>query len=187
MELNIPQLLLGQIPEAIYFSLFMIFTKQLKEKRLAFIVLMIMEYVLLKQFINFNIWFQIAYTGITFVILKVLYKEKSQITDIFTFTIGSIFLIILDLILYFTLGKLPNNYILFAAIDKMALLFMVFLLRNKLPKIQVIYKKLWNRNDSKKKKMKTTTFRSLNVVIFNITFYIINLGMLYCIYQNSFN
>lgn len=187
MEFNIPQLLLGQIPEAIYFSLFMIFTKQLKEKRILFIILMILEYVLLKQFINFNIWFQIAYTGITFVILKMLYKEKAQITDVFTFTIGSIILIILDLILYFTLGKLTNNYILFAVIDKIVLLCVLFLIKNKLPNIQKIYEKLWNRDDRKKKKIKTTTFRSLNIVIFNITFYIINLGMLYCIYQNSIN
>ena len=32
--MKLDQLLLGQIPEAIYFALFMIFTKQLKEKRI---------------------------------------------------------------------------------------------------------------------------------------------------------
>lgn len=187
MEINIPQLLLGQIPEAIYFSLFMIFTKQLKEKRILFIILMILEYVLLKQFINFNIWFQIAYTGITFVILKVLYKEKSQITDIFTFTISSIILISIDLILYFTIGTLTQNYMLFVILDRITLYTILFLLRNKLPKIQGIYKKLWNRNDKVKKKMKSTTFRCLNIVLFNFTFYTINLMMIYCIFRNSFN
>ena len=187
MQINIPEMLFGQIPEAIYFALFMIFTKQLKEKRILFIVLMTIEYLIIQKLIHFDIWLQIIYTAFVFIILKILYKEKAQITDIFTFTISSILLIILDLILYFTIGKLTNNYILFAVIDKIVLLCVLFLIKNKLPKIQTLYKKLWNRNDNTKKKMKTTTFRSLNIVIFNITFYIINLGMIYCIYQNSIN
>ena len=39
MELD--QLLLGQIPEAIYFALFMILVKNIKEKRILFIILML--------------------------------------------------------------------------------------------------------------------------------------------------
>ena len=181
------QLFLGQIPEAIYFALFMIFTKELKEKRILFIVLMILEYILLKQFIHFNIWFQIVYTGITFVILKVLYKEKAQITDIFTFTIASIFVLLVDVPSYFIVHTFTDNFIVYVIIARLTLFCVTILLKNKLPKIQKVYKKLWNRNDSKKKKIKTTTFRSLNVVIFNITFYLLNMAMLYCIYVNSFN
>ena len=44
------ELFLGQIPEAIFFSLFMIYTKRLKEKRILFTVLMTIEYLLLKAF-----------------------------------------------------------------------------------------------------------------------------------------
>ena len=51
------ELLLGQIPEAIYFALFMIFTKELKSKRFLYVALMIAEYLLLKHFIEFSIWF----------------------------------------------------------------------------------------------------------------------------------
>ena len=51
------QLLLGQIPEAIYFALFMMLVKNIKEKRILFIVLMILEYVFLKYFLVYNIWF----------------------------------------------------------------------------------------------------------------------------------
>ena len=180
------QLFLGQIPEAIYFALFMIFTKELKEKRILFIVLMILEYILLKQFIHFNIWFQIIYTFMTFVILKVLYKEKSQIIDIFTFTIASIILMVIDVPLYVIINPIFNNYIIFVIIERIIVFTLLFSLRNKLPKIQNIYKKLWNRNDKEKKKMKSTTFRSLNVVVFNMTFYLINLIILFFIHK-SFN
>ena len=50
----------------------------------------------------------------------------------------------------------------------------VFGLNNKLYNIQKLYKKLWNRNDLVKKKIKTTTFRALNIVIFNVLFVILD-------------
>ena len=176
------ELLLGQIPEAIYFALFMIFTKELKSKRILYIVLMIAEYLLLKHFIEFSIWFQIAYTIIQFIILKILYKEKAQITDIFTFTIASIILILSCGILYFIVWKTINNYIVYVVLNRIFLMLFLVLFHNKLRKIQDLYKLLWNRNDKKKTKMKSTTFRALNVVMFNVIFYIINLGMIFTLF-----
>ena len=176
------QLLLGQIPEAIYFAMFMIFTKQLKEKRFLFVLLMIIEYLLLKTFIKFSMWFQMAYTAFTYIILKVLYKDKAQITDIFTFTISSIILIIVSLISF---ASCNGNMIAGSILNRIILIIFFIFSYEKLPGIQKIYKKFWNRNDKEKKKMKSATFRSLNVVIFNAIFYITNLGMVYAIYYNS--
>ena len=96
--MNLAELFLGQIPEAIYFALFLIFVKRFKEKRILFIVLMILEYLLLKSFIHFDVWFQIGYTIMTFLTLKVLYKNKAQVTDIFTFGIASIVLMAISII-----------------------------------------------------------------------------------------
>lgn len=96
--MSILEIILGQIPEAIFFSLFMIYAKGLKEKRILFTILMVAEYLLLKHFISFNVWFQILYTFITFIILKILYEEKAQVTDIFTFTIASIITILCSII-----------------------------------------------------------------------------------------
>lgn len=180
--MDLMELLLGYIPEAIYFALFMIYTKQLKEKRLLYITLMVLEYLLLKQFVHFSIYFQVAYTFITFVILKILYREKAQIIDIFTFTIASIFLIITSVISFLISGQ---NVILATIINRIIIFVVLFGFNYKLNVIQNLYKKLWNRNDKVKKKIKTTTFRSLNVIIFNVIFYFINVGMAYAIYYNS--
>lgn len=180
--MDLMELLLGYIPEAIYFALFMIYTKQLKEKRLLYITLMVLEYLLLKQFVHFSIYFQVAYTFITFVILKILYREKAQIIDIFTFTIASIFLIITSVISFLISGQ---NVILATIINRIIIFVVLFGFNYKLNVIQNLYKKLWNRNDKVKKKIKTTTFRSLNVIIFNVIFYFINVGMVYAIYYNS--
>nr|DAO24529.1 MAG TPA: hypothetical protein [Caudoviricetes sp.] len=50
-------LLLENILEAVYFSLFLIIGKGLKEKRLLFIIIMIFEYLILKCVIKYNVWF----------------------------------------------------------------------------------------------------------------------------------
>lgn len=179
------ELLLGQIPEAIYFALFMIFTKELKSKRVLYIVLMVAEYLLLKHFIKFNMWFQIAYTIFQFIILKILYKEKAQITDIFTFAIASAVLILISFVSYSIVWATLNNY--YAAVILCRILLFVFLVlyHKKLYKIQKLYKLLWNRTDKRPVNMKSTTFRAVNLVIFNIMFYIINLGMAFMLIQNG--
>lgn len=171
-------LLLGQIPEAIYFALFMIYTKQLKEKRILYIILMTFEYILLTQCIKYNVWLQILYTFVSFLILKILYKQKAQVTDIFTFTIASIFLIISSAVMYYIVYFTFHNMVGYVILNRIVIFALLFIFKNKLNKIQLLYKKMWNRNDNIKKKMKSTTFRALNIVIFNIIFYVINIGML---------
>lgn len=184
--MDLTELFLGQIPEAIYFALFMIFTKELKSKRVLYIVLMVIDYLLLKSFIVYSIWFQVLYTIVQYLILKVLYKEKAQITDIFTFGIASLILMISCIIPSFIMLNNSDNYVIYAILTRMIMFGFLFLFKNKLYKIQEIYKKIWNRNDATKKKIKSTTFRCLNLVVFNGMFYLINLGLIYAVYYNSF-
>lgn len=176
------QLFLGQIPEAIYFSLFMIYAKGIKEKRILFTILMIAEYLLLIHIFPQDIWFHILYTISTFIILKILYKEKAQITDIFTFIISSILMILISVPTFFIFNYKMKNVLMHVIADRILLFAVLFLLKNKLYNIQKLYKKFWNRNDSVKKKMKTTTFRAINVIVFNFIFYILNIILLYSIF-----
>ena len=81
--MNWYELLMGQIPEAIFCALFIIVNKEIKEKRFIFTILMIVEYLLLKYALPYNSWFQILYVVLTYLTLKIIYKDKSQITDIF--------------------------------------------------------------------------------------------------------
>ena len=172
--MNVLQLLLGQIPEAIYFALFMIFTKRLDKKQILFTILMIIEYILLFNFTPVTIWSHISYFIITYIILKILYHEKSQITDIFTLGIASMILMIISGICYFTLSTFITNIIIGNSIQKLLLFIFLYFISDKLYKIQNTYKKFWNRNDKIPKPMKSTTFRCINLILFNIMFFIIN-------------
>ena len=172
------QLLLGQIPEAIYFALFIILVKNIKEKRVLFTVLMILEYVFLKYFLVYNIWFQVMYFILSFIIMKMLYRDKTQVTDIFTLGIASIILVITSAIPYVIIYFTIHNMLIYVILNRIIIFTLLFVFRYKLQNINKLYYKLWNRNN-KPKKMKTTTFRALILVIFNISFVIINLGILF--------
>ena len=169
------EILLGQIPEAIYFSLFMISTKEIKEKRWLFIGLMIFEYILLLNLLPYSTWSHVLYFILSYVIMKMLYKDKAQITDVFTLGIASVILIIISTLSYFfTIGVVP----LFVIISRIIMFVFLHCFKQELPKINNVYKKLWNRGKHAYK-MKSTTFRALNLVLFNISFYVINLGIIF--------
>ncbi len=176
------EILLGQIPEAIYFALFMIFTKRLDKKRGLFITLMVTEYVLLLNVLPFSTWSHILYFVVSYIILKILYKEKSQITDIFTLGIASIILMVISAICYFIIFITIQNIIISTLLAKAMLFTFLFIVKTKLYNIQKMYKYLWNRNDKLPKFMKSTTFRCINVILFNSMFYVINSFILFAIF-----
>lgn len=177
MASNLINIILCAIPEALYFSLFMIFTKNIKSKRILFCLLMFIQYVILMLVLPYNIWFHILYTFMTFVILKMLYKEKAIITDIFVFTLSSIVLIAISFVVYVSIMNFLNNYIVAYIIQRILLFVVVFLLKNKLNKWYNKFNSLWNRK--KKQKIRSLTVRNITVIVFNLMFYIINLGMIY--------
>lgn len=176
---NIILLFLEKICEAIYFSLFLIYGKDLKEKKLLFIGIMIFEYVLLTSVLQYTTWIHIIYITLTYINLKVLYKEKAQITDIFLFATASIFLILIS----FCSGLLhilKMKYFYALIINRMILFSFLFFIKNK---INLIYKKYylkWNRKDNMTK-IRSLTLRNISVIIFNLMFYVINIGLIYAI------
>lgn len=172
------ELIIGQIPEAIYFALFMIYAKGLKEKRILFTILMVAEYILLTRFLIYNISFQIIYTFMTFIIMKILYKEKSQIIDIFIFT-ESLILLLIFTVPFLVLNNFINNIYIVCIISKISLFIFFFFIKKYLFKINNKYYKLWNRNDYEKRKIKSLTLRNISIVTFNILFYITNILIIY--------
>ena len=181
--MNWIELVLGQLPEAIYFALFMIYAKNLQNKKLLFSLTVITEYFILKYLFKYNIWFHVSYTFMLYAILKVYYKEKAQITDIFTFMIGSLILMIITIPVYFIINIIYPNILLVALFSRLILFTLLFKLNYKLYKIQNLYKKFWNRNDKYKKKIKSVTFRCWNLVVFNFMFYVLSLFLNYILIQ----
>ena len=114
----------------------------------------------------------------TYINLKVLYKEKAQITDIFLFMFASIILILFSGIFAILVYNNIINYIVAIILLRICLfLFLFFNIKN----INGVYKtfcKSWNRN--KNSKIKSLTLRNISIIIFNLMFYSINLAMIIC-------
>lgn len=178
--MDLLQLFLGQIPEAIFFAWFMIFTKGLKEKRILFTILMLVEYLVFKYAFPFDWMFHIFFMIGTFTTLKLLYKKKSQITDLFILLIGYVVMVLSSAVCFIASH---GNVVLATIINRFIIFVPLFTLNYRLFAIQTMYKVQWNRGNPKAK-LKSATFRSLNLVIFNVLFVIFNLGMGYAVSYN---
>lgn len=174
-------LVLEKVLEAIYFSLFLIFGKGIKNKRLLFIGIMIFQYLILKQFIKFNVLFQIIYTFLSFVNLKVLYKDKAQITDIFLFASASLILIVLSIACAVFVPLLGIKYIIMLIINRILMFLVLFLIKNKIGNLYKKFYLKWNRNKNNTIGIKSLTLRNISVIVFNLMFYIINISLAYII------
>lgn len=172
------ELLVGQIPEAIYFSLFMIYAKDIKQKRFIFTLLMILQYIILVKAIPYSIYSRILYIIMTYIIMKILYKEKTQIIDIFVFLLSVIILGVFSVPLLF-LNNYINNIYVTCIISKILIFICLILSRKKLNNFYKFYCKHWNKNDKEKRKIKSLTVRNISVVCFNITFYLTNIIILF--------
>lgn len=172
------RLISAKLLEPIYFSLFLIMGKDLKNKRVLLTCIMIFEYIMLKQFIHFNVAFQFIYTFMSFVNLKVLYREKAQVTDIFLFAIASIILIIISAFTSLTAWYTYKNFFISLVINRILLFTFLYFSRNK---IRELYKKFyshWNRHNNPNV-IKSLTLRNISIITFNLMFWVINLGMIY--------
>lgn len=175
---NLILVILEKVLEAVYFGLFLTYGKKLENKRLLFMILMIAEYLLLTNFILYNVLFQFLYIFLSYIILKILYREKAQITDIFLMGVASIILIAFSAFTYFTALFTYKDYFISLIINRILIFSFIFIFRNK---INVLYKsfyKLWNRHDNPKQ-IKSLTLRNISVIVFNLMFVFINMGMIF--------
>ena len=176
--MEIIRLISAKILEPIYFSLFLIYGKDLKHKRLLFTLIMIFEYIMITELIKFNVWLQFIYTFMTFVNLKVLYKEKAQVTDIFLFAAASIILIVssafFSLIVWYTI----RDYYLVIILNRTFIFSFVLLFKDRIKECYKKFCSLWNRHNNPKV-IKSLTLRNISIIVFNLMFWVINFGMLY--------
>ena len=161
----IPSLFCGMFPDVLYFTLFIIYTKKLKEKRLLLFSLLAVGYILLIMICRYEFIFYITYIVYGYLILKLLYK--SHIIDLFLFATAFSYLMLLS----FLLVNIIPIYSVAFIIDRI-LLFVPFLFRSKFNSIYLKYIKIWNRH--KHNKIKSLTVRNTSVLFINILIFTIN-------------
>ena len=158
-------LLLGILPQTLFFMLFITKLKGIKTKRIKLTILLFVICALLNMIIKYNLYLYLLFIPIYYIILKLLYKKKTQIVDIFiialSFTIMMLISYFCSLIyrknmsLYW-LGYVINNILLFGnlAIIKLYKKFYKFYCKN------------WNRKAGNK--IKSITLRNISLISINV-------------------
>lgn len=174
---EIIRLLLTKVFEAIYFSIFLIIGKNLKHKRLILTAIMIFEYLMLTIIIEYNVLFQLIYTFMSFINLKVLYKEKAQITDIFLFAGASVVLIFISIFSYLIIYFTFHDYFIALYLNRILIIIFLLVCKDGIRNMYFKFCSLWNRHHFKGE-IKSLTLRNSSIIIFNLMFWVINLCMI---------
>ncbi len=174
-------ILLGMIPETLFFTLFLTYTKNLKNKRIKLFLLISIAYVLCMFLRRYKIIYYVLFIVLIYIILKFLYKEKTQIIDVFIIAITYLYLTLDSIICYAFVKENLNNYYGLLLLNR-CLLIIPFIFKDK---FYILYKKycgLWNRNDSIKRPIKSITLRNISLILLNFLIFIINI---ICFYINE--
>lgn len=169
-------LFLGFLPEILYFILFTFYFKNIKEKRIFFGLFFGIFYILLMFIFKYTVYFNISLTIMFFLILKLIYKDKTHIIDLFIFTVSGIFLTIVSAGLSY-LSLVFGHYLLFVLLNRLIIFSCLFLFKNKLNKIYLKYIKAWNIGGSTK--IKSITLRNVSMLLFCLSVYAIYIGLIY--------
>lgn len=171
-------LFLGMLPEVLYLTLFLIYTKNLKENKIKLGILISIIYILCIMISRYKLLYYISFIFLTYIALKILYKEKTQIIDIFIIMYGTFYLTFLSFLVYF--AKDIKSYYICYVIDRI-LLFSIFIFKKYFNKLYKKYCLYWNRNDNIKRPIKSITLRNISLISINCIIFIMNIICIYII------
>lgn len=166
---------LGMLPEVLFFTMFIIYAKNIKEKRWLLFGFIILNYLGTGILSVYSIYSYVLFMIFQYVIIKILYKEDVEYIDIFLITISHMYLFLISLICY----KGFSNYNIALLVNRL-LLIVPFLLRNKLNYYYKKYRKSWNRSEDNK--IRSISLRNMSLITLNLFIFVSDIV---CIYISS--
>ena len=174
-------ILLGLIPDILYFTLFFIYTKRLSNNKIKLFLLLSLAYFICILIQQWQIIYYIVVMVLFYIVLKLLYKKKVQIIDMFIISISCFWITFVSFICMLFVKNDMSNYVFISIIARI-ILFLPFIFRNKFNLIYKKYCKYWNRNDKQKKPIKSITLRNISVIALNIIILFMNITISNIIY-----
>lgn len=178
MDLNILQIgnVVGYILQSIYFSCFIINTKQIKEKRILFTICVFIEFIFIKYAckLNYTVNSDIVFGMIFYLLITIFYNKKGRITDFITYIISVLILEIISVIVSMTIGM---NFTGLIFSNMLSLIFIHFI-KHKLYLLENFYNKFWNRHKNNKV-IKSITVRGISSVLTIFTFIFAHMWLIY--------
>lgn len=169
--------LLGLLPEVLYFTLFIIYTKNIKEKRLKLFLLICVIYFICLFIQKWQTLYYVILIALIYIILKIMYKKKVQIIDIFIISLMCLWITFLSFVMIFFIKEDYSNYWQLYIINRV-LLFLPFLIKDKFNILYKKYYKLWNRNDKEERPLKSITLRNISLILLNSFIFFMNMTLI---------
>ena len=170
-------ILLGLVPEVLFFTLFLCNTKNIKEKKVRLFLLIAISYTLTIFIKQYVLLYYLMFIVLTYISLKILYKEKTQIIDIFIIVYSFFYVTIISYFCFLFMKQDRSNYWILYTLDRI-LLFIPFIFKNKFNVLYKKYCKLWNRNDKEKRPIKSITLRNISLIAINFIIIFMNVYMI---------
>lgn len=171
-------ILFGLIPEVLYFTLFLSYTKKLKGKKVLLFLLTSIIYFCCMLISQYQLIYYLLFIALMYIALKILYKNKIQIIDVFLISILFAYVCLTSYICFLFVKNDFSNYYLLAFIQKI-ILFLPLIFRNKFNLWYKKYYSLWNRNYINRKPIKSITLRNISLILLNLFIFSLNLVILY--------
>ena len=168
---------IGMLPEILYFTKFIEYSKNLKEHKIKFFILMTIVYVLCILLSQYKILYYVAFIFLSYLAMKVIYKNKVQIIDIFVFSVAFAYVALNGFICSLFFKNDLSNYYIITIINRFTL-FIPFIFKKYFNKLYEKYKALWNRNDKIKRPVKSITLRNISLISLNIFIFLLNVAII---------
>jgi hypothetical protein len=153
-------LLLGILPDILYYYIYIKSIKKINTKNILFFILLCINYILCIILIQHQFYLYIIQDIIIYFIIKKLYS--SQINDVFLVIFLETYMLVLALISF----NLIENYIVSFVVYRI-FLFLPLIFKNRIINFYENYTKLWNRHNIPHK-IKSITLRNISLVVLNI-------------------
>lgn len=166
-------ILLGLIPEALFFAIFVIGAKKMARADgcVPLVLLFIFAFVTLGTILAHSIWVYVVLTVIMYLIMKAV-SDKVEFIDLFLLTIPYIILAILGFVCFGIESLLcmmvHNNFdilVIMTLINRALLFITLSALYPHLHKWYNAYKKVWNVHEDNK--IKSITVRNISILACN--------------------
>ena len=170
-KINAMSILLGILPESIFFTLFIIYAKQLKKHKLTLFLMIFALNAALGFAFTYTIYYHLFFIIGAWCILFLLFN--SHIIDVFLITSASLFLAVVGYLCFYGI----NNYLVAYIVNRLLLVLFFIILHKKLSFFYTVYKNSWNRTDGAK--VKSITVRNISCLVFNLSLVMLYLAIAY--------
>lgn len=169
-------ILVGILPESIYFTMFLCAAKSIKKRRALLFLLIFISNVLLALIIPQTIWYHLVLIAAIYGCLRLICR--ADIIDIFIVSLACIVLSLLSGALYFVI----SSYYIFLAANRIAILVAAICFRDRWREFYMSYRRVWNKSPGAK--IKSITVRNISCIALNLLMFATSIVLNYIISMN---